>query len=294
MGKQGKKSPQTTNAQPPAPPDGEAEEEQVRMLTQADLEAALQKCLNENFNPTVKKLQDTLEEVTRIATNALKMVEQQKEELHKLKEDFNKMKTLPTRISAIEERVEERTNRQLRKTLVFKGIQPAPSDSDNEDTNHAATTPRASTSTREPWKVTENLVRKQIAKICKLEFEQTNMIERCHRGARSASYKGTGPQPIYAAIYDWKDCELIIEKFRLHNMSNPTSPIRVEYKYGPLTTKRRNLAMAERKRLKDNGDIISAYVAYPAKLMVKSTRSEKYKLQQDFSQAKVEFGKRDH
>ena len=48
--------------------------------------------------------------------------------------------------------------------------------------------------------------------------------------------------------------------------------------------------MAERKRLKESKTIISAYVAYPAMLMVKTVPNGKYKLQQDFSRAKVEFG----
>ena len=55
---------------------------------------------------------------------------------------------------------------------------------------------------------------------------------------------------IYAAIYDWKDCEVMIEKFREHNMTNRDSPLRVEYKYGPLTTKRRSLALNKRRTLK--------------------------------------------
>ena len=128
----------------------------------------------------------------------------------------------------------------------------------------------------------------------KIDYKDTNMVERCHRGARSRSYRGEGPQPIYAAMYDWKDCEFIIEQFRQHNISNPSSPIRVEYKYGPLTTKRRNMAMAERRRLKNNKTIISAYVAYPAKLMVKTDRQGNYKLHQDFSRAKVDFGSKNN
>ena len=48
------------------------------ILTQASLEKALEKVINEHFNPTVKSLQDSLAEVTEVATNALKMVEIQK------------------------------------------------------------------------------------------------------------------------------------------------------------------------------------------------------------------------
>ena len=148
--------------------------------------------------------------------------------------------------------------------------------------------------TMESWDVTEELVRKTIESVCGLDYQYTAMIERCHRGLRSRNYRGEGPAPIYAAMYDWKDCEYLMKKFREHNINNPGSKVRVEYKYGPLTTKRRNLAMAERKRLKSTGGMVSAYVAYSAKLMVKTSPHGKYKLHQDFSNAKVEFGgKRD-
>ena len=38
--------------------------------------------------------------------------------------------------------------------------------------------------------------------------------------------------------------------------------------YGPLTSKRWNMAFELRKELKAKGDIISGYVQFPAKLMV--------------------------
>jgi hypothetical protein len=45
------------------------------------------------------------------------------------------------------------------------------------------------------------------------------------------------------------------------------------------------MAMKERKRLKDNGTILSGYVDFPARLMVKDSnvRGAKYFLKKDFS-----------
>ena len=63
--------------------------------------------------------------------------------------------------------------------------------------------------------------------------------------------------------------------------------------YGPMTTERRRLAMQERKRLKESKDIISGYVDFPAKLMVKVAKDGKYKCHKDFSNIAVKFGKRD-
>ena len=86
------------------------------ILTQASLEKALEKVINEHFNPTVKSLQDSLAEVTEVATNALKMVEIQKAKIAELQTECDALKQTATRVTAIEERVEERTNHQLRKT----------------------------------------------------------------------------------------------------------------------------------------------------------------------------------
>ena len=94
-------------------------------------------------------------------------------------------------------------------------------------------------------------------------------------------------------MYDWKDCEYLIKKFRENNIANKNSTIYCEYKFGPLTTRRRNLALAERKKLKAEGEILGGYVAYPARLMVKTTAKSNYFMIKDFSSAKVEFGKRD-
>ena len=62
-----------------------------------------------------------------------------------------------------------------------------------------------------------------------------------------------------------------------------------EYKFGPLTTRRRSMALQERKGLKAEGKITSGYIAYPAKLMVKLRGEDQYKLHKDFSKAKVDW-----
>ena len=63
--------------------------------------------------------------------------------------------------------------------------------------------------------------------------------------------------------------------------------------YGPLTSERRRLAMKERKILKDNNDIVSGYVAFPAKLMVKKTSNGKYQCHKDFSGVSVKLSIKD-
>ena len=63
--------------------------------------------------------------------------------------------------------------------------------------------------------------------------------------------------------------------------------------YGSLTRARRDLAMKERKRLKENNKIISGYVDFPANLMAKSKKDGEYECVKDFSGVEVKLGKRD-
>ena len=251
--------------------------EELEKVVQRVINKELESALNKHLNETIESLRASLEEVSNIAKSVLKLAEEQKAVIKDLKTSKGKIESAPSRITDLEELIEERTNRQLRKTLVFHGIS---SEADN--------------SKYESWKDTEVLVRKTISKVLSIPFEKTDMIERFHRGARSSNYKGNLPNPIYAAIYDWKDCEALIEKFREHNMANRDSPLRVEYKYGPLTTKRRSLALNERRTLKQNGAIISGYVAYPARLMVKTEPAGKYSEYKDFSKTKIDFKKKKH
>ena len=166
----------------------------------------------------------------------------------------------------VEERLEERTNRQLRQTLVFTGIP--------EEKN-------------ESWDDTFDLLARTISKNLGISFNKAgNMLNRVHRGRPTDNLNK--PRPIYAALYRWSDCEDILEEFRSLNISRKSS-IRASYKYGPRTTQRRNLALMERKNLKDTGVISSGYLQYPAKLFGKVVGSQKYTLIKDFSNHEITF-----
>ena len=109
------------------------------------------------------------------------------------------------------------------------------------------------------------------------------MINRCHRGKKKRDDK---PRPIYTNMCGWRDCEKIVKTFRFEKLGL------VDFKYGARTTKRRGMALAKRKQLKDDGEIISGYLKYPAVLWVKKNEGEKYVWYQDFSKEKVTFGKK--
>ena len=169
------------------------------------------------------------------------------------------------RIHSIEELIEERTNRQLRKTLVFKGI---PEKEDERS-----------------WQDTEDILSSVIAETLEIDHDEAvNMIDRCHRGGNRQYYKGKGKaRPIYAAMMAWKDCEDLLDKARRKKS------ILVDFRYGPLTTRRRNLALQKRRELLDNGTFIKAHISYPAVIKGKAKGNDKYKIIYDFSREDVSF-----
>ena len=170
-------------------------------------------------------------------------------------------------IEELSERVEERTNRQLRQTLIFKGIPEGPNEKN--------------------WADTRTLLAKTIATSVNTHEEYAiAMLNRVHRGRPNP--RKQGKRDIYANLYHWDQCELLLQDFRKLNI-NGQSSVRVEYKYGPRTTWRRNQALIRRKELKESGEIVSGYVAYPARLMVKrpgTGKNEKYVEFEDFSKLK--------
>ena len=199
-----------------------------------------------------------------------------------MKEEFTNFRTKISKMeeshAKVVEYCEERTNRQLRKTIVFKGIPEKPPGENGRN--------------EERWEETAELLAQHIADIC----EDTSisvakdMVERCHRSKPSPRYKGdkSGPRPIIAAFLDWRDSESVKEQFRLNNI-NTDSVISCEQKYGPRTTVRRNMALKERRRLKLAGEISSGYVKFPAILMVKNSNDTNYRKMKDFSNEPVHF-----
>lgn len=171
---------------------------------------------------------------------------------------------IDARLDAIEERIEERTNRQMRKTLVFRGIK----ESAQEKT----------------WEQTDKLLASTIGKALDVnDDDAAAMIDRCHRGGNKTFYQREGrTRPVYAAMMCWKDCEEIIKRFR----TNSTN-VYCDYKYGPRTTIRRNLALKRRSELKANGTLDKAYIQFPARLMGKKHDEPNYQMIEDFSHTAV-------
>ena len=82
-------------------------------------------------------------------------------------------------------------------------------------------------------------------------------------------------------MYSWKACEDILWSAR------KKKNVFIDYKFGPLTTRRRNLALQKRRELLNKGTLTQAHVGYPARLMGKTQSDKKYKLIEDFSKVNV-------
>lgn len=220
----------------------------------------------------ISRLDSALETATGIANNAMKLTEQLKKDVTLLKEENAYLKT-QLRANKIEqtknlESIEDNKNRQLRKTIIFKGIEEKKSGGENwEDT-----TAVLAESMSESLGTTVDAAKK--------------MVERCHRARPNPNYKGTMPRPIFASFLDWRDSEATKEAFR-----RSRNGVIAEQKVGPLTTIRRNMALKERKRLLDDGTILHGYVAHPAVLMVKDSTAPtaKYRKYKDFSNEAVKL-----
>ena len=110
-----------------------------------------------------------------------------------------------------------------------------------------------------------------------------SMIDRCHRGGDKRKFADNRKQrPIFASVNSWKNCEAILKAFRAAK-----SGVFVDYKYGPLTTERRNKALKRRKELIEAGEVGKCFIAFPAKLIGIPTGKDKYQLIEDFSKTKV-------
>ena len=219
----------------------------------------LERTVNEN-NDVVKELE------SKIAT---------------LEEENSQLKSmaLPKKIKDLEEKVEERTNRQLRETLVFKNV---------EETN-----------TNESWAETKDLLAHLISdNVDGITYEHAkSQIKRAHRerSRKTDDGKRKGTRRIFAAFHSWDMSEQIKETFRQKCINNRDYNIMAEQKYGPLTTWRRQKALEKRKRLKEEGIISSGFIDFPAKLMINypgelNDQGKKiYRVYENFSDVDVIF-----
>ena len=116
-----------------------------------------------------QKLIQTIEQLQQTVSEMNKRIQSLEAEVAKSKTEDNSSLITVEDLRETNERVEERTNRQLRKTLVFRGIPEQEQE--------------------KSWKETENILAKRIADTLDIEIEDAaTMIDRCHRGGNPKYY----------------------------------------------------------------------------------------------------------
>ena len=178
--------------------------------TKIDLDGAvdeLTKRINNIIEEKLSSVYDRLQETVR--ANQLK-VDLQDEEIQQLKLDNDDLKTKLEELSSkfdefqvqqaipvsspsiaksveeLEERIEERTNRQLRQTLVIKGIR--------EQNN-------------ETWDDTKRILAKTIStNVRDISFSTAeDMLNRVHRSKPTHKPEKKKQRDIYASLFSWED-----------------------------------------------------------------------------------------
>ena len=267
--------------------------EDLKNSLTAELSTALKASLTATFTEIIEnRLEPIQGEITEIKNELSAMNEVaalQTAEIEKLKQENNilleKLSTsqdvgTANKINQIEERIEERTNRSLRQTLVFKGIKEQKIDVKNFKGKLVTVSER--------WSDTTDILSEVIATACDLDAEDTrDWINRAHRSAPNP--RKEGKRDIYANFFSWEVTQQIIKGFREYNISNNDFKVFVDYKYGPLTTARRNEALKLRSELKRERAIVKGYVNYPAKLMVLYPGESRFTEHSDFSKKSVTF-----
>ena len=227
---------------------------------------------------TIDTLEKLIEQNTYTIDNLVNRVEFLETENKKIKHDvsseistnFNKQ------VDELSERIESRTNRQLRETLIIKGVP----EEDNEN-----------------WEKTSEILATVICENGTITYENAyRLIKRAHR--EQPNDNRVGQRHIYAAMHSWKFCEDLKTSFRTKRMRDSNFGISIESKYGPLTTWRRNEALNARRLLKAEKKIVGGFIAYPARLMVAYPVPEgqklRYTLYKNFSTIPVVFKKNEN
>ena len=203
-------------------------------------------------------ISDLKEEVAAVKATNAELANANKELTEKLtKFDKFQSATLES-FKQLEEKVEDRTNRQLRKTIVVKGLPEKPN---------------------EKWSDTRNLLAKHIAKSYNMEFKTAYaMFERVHRGGGNGyQERKKNRRDIYALCSKWDDSEhLVWKSYEVNKSKAKKDRVIIEYKYGPLTNLRRGEAMKKRKEVMDEKLYRNAYVKFPAVLMGRKDGEDGY------------------
>ena len=221
-----------------------------------------------NVDEKHTKLLESIQEIKATAEKALFVAEEAKEKINSLvqrvklneealaeqKEHYivltQKHLALHEELKKLDASLDDQTNRNMRKTLVIKGVKE----------------PK-----KESWSDTENTVINLLGKHLNIHPDDAyNMIEHAHRGGTLE------PRSIFIRFESWEDSEQVKDEFFKLNINKKTNTrIVVDQLYSDQVNERRNNAMTHRRTLIAAGTIVGGYMAYPATLMGKMSKNNK-------------------
>ena len=243
-----------------------------RRLDQLDESQLVQMKKFEDMDASIDQVEKGIKDTFNDVLHRLSELEEQSKDFHDV-EFPNEIRLLRSENERLKEEHENLKNRTLRRTLVFKNI---PETKDYES-----------------YQEVKVLLAKTISSHTQIRYDEVmEGIERAHRESKKTD--GTRQGNIFCAFLDWDLPQLIISEFKKKCIEDSSFNLYVDQKYGPLTTQRRNLAFELRKKLKAQGQIVSGYVDFPAKLMVNnpgninSEGKKIYTMHTNFSETKIE------
>ena len=228
----------------------------------------------EKHDETNKRIDEKHENLVRLLANCEKKADEaittandNKTEILKLKSQIEVITTSITektnRINLLEDTLNDQIDRNLRSTLIIRGL-PKKAD---ENT----------------WDDTANVFADYMAQKLNWNNNSRNMlfqdIERIHRGKEnenSANHRSKIPA-IYVKFHSWKTAQNILKEIIKANKSKMIS-ISAQQMYSKSTQAKMDEANKVRLELKNNEEqrTWATYVKYPGILMVKKSGERKY------------------
>ena len=217
-----------------------------------------------NTNSTeITEVKEELREAKEAHKNTEERLFAMEEKYHTMSKNYD---ILAMKAATTEVRLEDQTNRGLRKTLVIRNVKEQP---------------------HEKWADTRNIVVDSLQTATKIDRDYLyGAIERVHRGKSTGiENKKAGKRDIFALFYDWNKAQEVLSEFRKNGRK---VGIYVDQMYGPDTTYRRNAALKKRKEMLADKTIEQGFVDHPAKLMVKTKKTDAaYHIAADFSALEI-------
>ena len=224
--------------------------------------------LNDNIKKNQEFMLQELKKVDDKATEAIALAKSNEERTKNVEFEMDKMKKtiemLQSKVNVLEDDLDDQTNRNMRSTLVVRGIAQ---DSDNES-----------------WEKTTDILSSKINEITEGQIsvvEVKSFIERAHR-IKGELHRGSSGKPIIVKFNSWKSSELV--KKSITNYARlKGGTIFVSQLYSKRINDRQYQARQYRKELFRENPDQNIFIQNPARLMGKKKGSaEKYRLLKSF------------